>query len=113
MDDLIASVCQGQTRGYCITCDLIDAFMYCLAVPMLGAGGHVTTTLCFEVPVNTPDHWCTELKNTSVRRGLVARVAYSAVGRRSNRLRSAAPPTGRESPQNGRRRPLALSMIST
>jgi DNA-binding IclR family transcriptional regulator len=70
IDDFIASVAQAKARGYCITSGLVDAFTYCIAAPIFGPDKHVAATLCFVVPVDTPDDRCDELKNTLVHRGL-------------------------------------------
>jgi DNA-binding IclR family transcriptional regulator len=68
--DFVESVGRAKALGYCITSGLVDAFTYCIAAPIFGTDGHVTATLCFVVPVDTPDHRCQELKDTLVQRGL-------------------------------------------
>jgi DNA-binding IclR family transcriptional regulator len=70
MDDFIATVAQAKARGYCISSGLVDAFTCCIAASIFGANNHVAATLCFVVPVDTPDRRCEELKNTLMQRGL-------------------------------------------
>ena len=70
VEDFIASVGQAKSRGYCITSGLVDAFTNCIAAPIFGSDGHIAATLCFVVPVDTPDARCDALRNTLVQRGL-------------------------------------------
>jgi DNA-binding IclR family transcriptional regulator len=70
MDDFIASVAQARSQGHCITSGLVDAFTHCIAAPILGPDGHVVATLCFVVPVDTPEDRRNALRDTLVRSGL-------------------------------------------
>jgi DNA-binding IclR family transcriptional regulator len=70
MDDFIASIGVAKALGHCITSGLVDAFTYCIAAPIFGPGRHVVATLCFVVPVDTPDDRRDALRDTLVNRGL-------------------------------------------
>lgn len=49
-----AEIAEAAARGYCVTSGLVDAVTKCLAAPVRGEAGGVAATLCFVVPIDTP-----------------------------------------------------------
>lgn len=52
---------EARQAGYAITSGLVDAFTKCLAAPVFGDHGRVAATLCFVVPMETPEPRVAEL----------------------------------------------------
>jgi DNA-binding IclR family transcriptional regulator len=49
-----AEIAAAASRGHCITSGLVDAVSKCLAVPIRAGDGGVAATLCFVLPIDTP-----------------------------------------------------------
>jgi DNA-binding IclR family transcriptional regulator len=50
-----AEIAAAASRGHCVTAGLVDAVTKCLAVPIRGIDGTVAATLCFVLPIDTPE----------------------------------------------------------
>ena len=50
-----AEIAEAGRRGHCITSGLVDTLTKCLAAPVRGGDGKVAATLCFVVPIDTPE----------------------------------------------------------
>ena len=51
----LQEIADASERGYCVSSGLVDAFTKCLAAAVYGADGSVAATLCFVVPIDTPE----------------------------------------------------------
>lgn len=75
LGEFLAAVGRAREDGWCITSGLVDAFTHCIAAPLRDATGHPVATLCFVVPVDTPDARILELRDSLIAacRGLAPR----------------------------------------
>lgn len=62
MEEFLAAVAAARRDGWCITSGLVDAFTHCIAAPIQDAEGRAGATLCFVVPVDTPEPRIAELR---------------------------------------------------
>ena len=54
-DDFVADIARARADGCCMTNGLSDRFTCCLAAPVRDRSGVAVATLCFIVPVDTPE----------------------------------------------------------
>lgn len=53
--DFIADIARARQQGYCETSALADRFTWCMAAPLRDRTGIIARTLCFVLPVDTPE----------------------------------------------------------
>ncbi|MCX5580104.1 IclR family transcriptional regulator [Kaistia terrae] len=54
-DEFLAAIALARQQGYSESAALADRFTWCLAAPILDGRGAMTLTLCFVLPVDTPE----------------------------------------------------------
>jgi len=82
MVEFLAAVAAAGRDGWCMTSGLVDAFTHCIAGPIHDAEGRASATLCFVVPVDTPDARVAQLRE---------RLLAACAGLSLPRRRSATP----------------------
>ena len=53
--EFLAAIAQARRQGYSESAALADRFTWCLAAPILDRDGKATLTLCFVLPIDTPE----------------------------------------------------------
>lgn len=51
----LADIARGRQQGFSETSALADRFTWCMAAPLCDRAGTITRTLCFVLPVDTPE----------------------------------------------------------